>query len=214
MSLCSFYNCSSFWTSFKASSRDVNCVLTSASCYANTAYFFCSSPCSPWICTSLLLSTLNSSFMQALSKTHTAHSRSNFWWPSLEWYASCWRSSYFEVRVVRSRCNSIRFKLDPPTLPASWISPSNLGRLMSNFLGALAPSSSSNLDPLFAKQIAFPTESSSRTIFIDLEVFWLAPCASGAGPIPTLCSKVLKLSGTCLSTYSVLSPLFLVNSIR
>ena len=79
MSLCSFYNCSSFWTSFKASSRDVNCILTSASYCANIAHFFYSSPCSPWICTSLFLNTLNSSSMQAFSKIHTPHSRSNFW---------------------------------------------------------------------------------------------------------------------------------------
>ena len=140
MILCSFCNCSLFWTSFKASSHDVNCVLTSTSYCANVAYFFCSSLYSPWICILLLLSTLNSSSMWAFSKIHTPRSRSNFWWASLEWHASCYRNSYFEIRVAKSHFKSWRFKLGPPTLLVSWISPSNLSRVLSNLLDALAPS--------------------------------------------------------------------------
>ena len=156
MSLHFFYNCSSFWTSFKASSRDVNCVLISVSCCTNATHFFYPSPYSPWIRTLLLLNTLNSSIMQALFKIHTIYFRSNFWWPSLEWHASYCKSSYFQVRIVKSRYNSIRFKLGPLILLASWIAPSNFGSLMPNFLDALAPSSSSNLDPIFAKKLFFP----------------------------------------------------------
>ena len=78
MSLHSFCNCSSCRTSFKACSHHANCALTSASCCANAAQFFCSSLYNLWICTSLFLSTLNSSSMRVFSRTHTPCSRSNF----------------------------------------------------------------------------------------------------------------------------------------
>ena len=69
MLLHSFYNYSPFCTSFKASSYDVSYVLTSANCCINAAHFLCSSPCSPWIHTLLLLSTLNSFSMWFFPKS-------------------------------------------------------------------------------------------------------------------------------------------------
>ena len=205
MSLHSFCNCSSFWISLKASSYDVNYTLTLASCCTNTAHLSCSSLCSPWFRTSLLLSTLNSSFMQAFSKIHTPCSHSNFWWPSLKWHASCYRSSYFEVKVVRSCCKLLRFKLGLSKLLASWISPFKLGRVSSNSLMCW--------HPFFTKQIVFFIESLSYIDFVDLKVFQLAPRASSTGPTPIFCQKKLKLSGISTLAYSILSSVFLISTV-
>ena len=112
--------------------------------------------------------------------------------------------------------------MGPPILLAFWISPSNLGRVLSNLLDVLAPSLSSNLDLFFAKQIAFPRKSLSGNDFVDLKVFRLAPRTLGAGPTPALVAqdagstpisqKKLKLSEISTLAYSVLLSLFLVST--
>ena len=84
---------------------------------------------------------------------------------------------------------------------------------LSNFFDALAPSSSSDLDLLFPKQIEFPIESLSHTDFLDCKVLRLDPCVSDISPSPTFCQEKLKLSGMSALAYSVVSSLFLVNIV-